>query len=68
MSDTNRNVRAKIDEASILRAVFPQFTEEELLLAHDEFSYFLGFLYEGYLKQREEKGRTALTGDIDVIA
>ena len=66
MLDTNCNAKAKIDEASILRVVFPHFTEEELLLAHEEFSYFLGFLYDDYLKQK--KTRTALTGDIDVIA
>ncbi len=36
--------------APILRTVFPEFSEQQLHLAQEEFSRFFGLLYDDYLE------------------
>lgn len=64
MSSTNSDGKEHSDVAPILRAVFPEFTEDELQRAHVEFARFLGLLYDDYREERKhDQERRALDGE-----
>lgn len=50
------------EAAPILRAVFPEFTDDEIMLADAEISRFLGLLLDDYMKEKRRREPGTLDG------